>query len=377
MPVIETPSIWDYIANAGGQAIGSYKEAKDKVRQDAAQNAGLLTQLFGAGAIDSSTLQPAISKIPGMGQVKVQPNAAEKQRTPGTPEATEYAARGDEASQKVQKADVLKRWSAGQSISEQEALLAGVPTQQDMALAKSAKVDASLDQAGKQYVDAEFLSKGGRINPHDAIDIAANAYQKYVRDYQAAGLGTLTPAQLQNAQRYFASRAMDRLTEQRKLDVEATAAANRGQTNALSREDKMFSNLTGLIESNRKAQADFIKDNVGVEAQSGKPDAQITPYFKPLVARLRALRNRETELQQAQGQAAMGVIPKNFAHLLSDDGSGGNGGGQPIDNNKVQILIARIKANPKLRPQLDAGLKSNTINQDEYNAVIAQLGAKK
>lgn len=376
MPVIDTPSIWDYIAQAGGQGISSFKEAKDKTRADAAQNAGLLTQLFGAGAIDSSTLAPAISKIPGMGNVKIQPNKQEKASTPGTAEYTAEQADIAGNKQKLQKADILDRWSKGQSVTEQEAIVAGVPTAQDMAIAKSAKVDASLDQAGKQYVDAEFLNKGGRINPHDAINIAARAYQQYVKDYQAAGLGTLTPAQLQNAQRYFASRAMDRLTEQRKLDIEAVAAANRGQNAALNREDKMFANLTGLLESNRKAQADFLKDNPGVEAQAGKPDTQITPYFKPGVERLRALRKREGELQQAQGQAAMGVIPKNFAHLLSTE-PGGAGGGQPVDNNKVQTLVQRIKANPKLRAQLDAGLKSGSVNQDEYSAVVAQLGAKK
>src|SRR5204863_847944 len=134
--------------------------------------------------------------------------------TPGTPEYVAEQAKVGEDQQRIQKADILKRWSAGQNVTEQEALIAGVPTPQDMALAKSAKVDASLDQAGKQYVDAQFLAKGGRILPHEAIDIAANAYQQYVKDYQQAGLGTLTPAQLQNAQRYFAGRAMDRLTEQ-------------------------------------------------------------------------------------------------------------------------------------------------------------------
>ena len=362
MPVIDSPSIWDYIANAGGQAITSYQQAQDKVRQQAEQNAGLLTQLFGAGAINSDQLAPAVSKIPGMGQVKIQPSKQEKAATPGTPENLAEQASVGETQQKLQKQDILKRWSGGQPVTEQEALIAGVPTAQDMALAKSAKVNASLDEAGKQYVDAQFLAHGGRINPHEAIDIAANAYQKYVKDYQDAGLGTLTQSDLQNAQRYFAGRAMDRLTEQRKLDIEAVAAANRGNNMALSREDKMFSNLTGLIESNRKAQADFLKSPLGAAAELkvDLPDNQIPPAFLGAVRTLRALKSREKDLQAAQGQAAMGVIPKNFAHLLSDTDTG-TGAPPPSTAAPAPDPIANIKAAYKSGKLTAAQIRSSKM----------------
>lgn len=368
MPVIETPSIWDYIANAGGQAISSYKEAKDKVRQDAAQNAGLLTQLFGAGAIDASTLQPAVSKIPGMGQVKVQPNAAERTRTPGTAEniAQTATTKGNEAT--IRKADIVDKWTKGTPISEEEALIAGLPTQQDMALAKSAKVDASLDQAGKQYVDAQFLAKGGRIRPHEAIDIAANAYQQYVKDYQAAGLGTLTPAQLQNAQRYFASRAMDRLNEQRRLDVEAIAA-NRDRS-GIQPADRMFAQLTTLMENNRKTLEDFTKANPGIEVISSKYQDESTapPALKGQIVRYRRLQQRENDLQNAQSQLAMGVVPKNFAGLLDSQVTAGTPtAATPAKPDPIVAIKAAYKAKQLTADQIRS---SKLITQQQKDEIL-------
>lgn len=343
MPVIETPSIWDYIAGAAGKGIDSYQAAKDRVEQQNAQNAGLLTQLFGAGAIDAVTLSPAISKVKGMGDVKVLPNAPERTRTPGTAENIAQQAGTAENQAKIRKADIVTRWGNGQHVTEEEAAIAGLPTQQDMAQMKAAKADPILEQAGKQYIDQAVLKMGGRLDPSKAIDVAQQAYQQYLKDYQQAGLGTLNDAQLKNAQRYFAGRAMEILRQQREDETRRLAALRDRSTIAPA--DRMFAQLTSLMENNRKTLEDFLKANPGIDVISSKyqSDAAIPTAFKGQVARYRRLQQREGDLQNAQSQLAMGVIPKNFAGLLTTQ----VGGAAPPPTSAVPDPLQQIKADFK------------------------------
>lgn len=370
MPVIETPSIWDYIAGAGQQGVTNYQQAKDRVEQQNAQNAGLLTQLFGAGAIDAATLSPAISKVKGMGDVKVQPNAAERTRTPGTAENIAQQAEVSTNQQKIQKADIIKRWSGGQHITEEEALVAGLPTSQDVAQMKESKADPILQRAGDQYVDAAVLKLGGRLDPAKAIDIAQQAYQQYLQDYQSAGLGTLNASQLKNAQRYFASRAMEILTKQRE-DETRRLAATRERAGGIQPADRMFAQLTSLLENNRKTMDGFLKANPGIEIISSKytSDAGIPAAFKGGVARYRRLQQRENDLQQAQSQLAMGVVPKNFAGLLVDQVSGGNA--TPATADPLAQIKADFKAGKLTRAQIMA---SSMINQQQKSEILGGSG---
>lgn len=367
MPVIETPSIWDYIAGATGKGIDSYQAAKDRVEQQNAQNAGLLTQLFGAGAIDAATLSPAISKVKGMGNVKVQPNAAERTRTPGTAENIAQQATTVENQAKIRKGDIVTRWGNGQHVTEEEAAIAGLPTQQDMAQMKAAKADPILEQAGKQYIDQAVLKMGGRLDPSKAIDVAQQAYQQYLKDYQQAGLGTLNDAQLKNAQRYFAGRAMEILRQQREDETRRLAALRDRSTIAPA--DRMFAQLTSLMENNRKTLEDFLKANPGIDVISSKyqTDAGIPTAFKGQVARYRRLQQRENDLQNAQSQLAMGVVPKNFAGLLVSQVAGAAPPPNALVPDPLQQIKADFKAGKLTRKQIQ---DSNMITAQQKAEVF-------
>jgi hypothetical protein len=359
---IQVPSIWDYLANAGMQGITNYQDAKRHVEDQARLNAGLMTQLFGAGAVDSGALQSTLGKVPSLPSVKVQPSKAEQARTivanpqgtysdderrlAGLPTAAEQSvekAKGAEADQAIRVADIAKRWIGGQHVTEEEAAIAKLPTPQEFAQMKEAKADPILQRAGDQYVDQEVLKLGGRLNPATAAKIAQTAYQQYITDYQTSGLGTLTTQQLKNAQRYFSSRAMELLIKQREDDIRLAAANNTGRS-ALQPQDRMFAQLTSLLENNRKNLDDFTKANPGVEVMSSKyanNEAAIPPAFKGAVARYRRLEQRESDLQTAQSQVAAGILPKNFSSLLAEN----VGGGAP--QTDIQNRITQIKADFK------------------------------
>lgn len=365
MADIQVPSIWDYLANAGTQGINSYQEAKRHVEEQAAQNAGLMTQLFGVGAIDSGDLQSVLGKVPKLPSVKIQPNKAERarkiadnptgtysddeRRLAGLPTSSEQAvekAAKATADQTTQVADIARRWIGGEHISEEEALLAKLPSAQEFAQMKEAKADPILERAGTQYVDQEVLKLGGRLNPATAAKIAQTAYQQYVTEYQKAGLGTLTTDQLKNAQRYFSSRAMELLIKQREDDIRLAAANNQGRS-ALGPQDRMFAQLTSLLENNRKNLDDFTKSNPGVEVMASKyadNQAAIPPAFKGAVARYRRLQQREGDLQRAQSQLAAGIIPKDFAGLLSENVSGGGPSApDPLAQIKADYKSGKLK----------------------------------
>src|SRR5688572_28339625 len=327
------PSIWDYLGQAGQAGVQNYTEAKQRVEAQNAQALGLLTQLFGAGAIDAAPLEAAIPKVKGMPVVKVQPNKAEQQRKilanpagasddarrlaglPTRAEATIEAGNVADAQGKINTQKITERWQRGEVITEEEAALAKLPTKQEFAQIRNAKADPILKEAGDRYVDQEVLRTGGRINPSQASQLAQRAYQQYVKDYQAAGLGTLTPAQLNNAQSYFASRAIDILTRQRQQDISAQAASGGG----VRSQDRMFQQLTSLMENNRKTISDFLRANPGAELMAAKPDSEVPPAFKGMVTRYRRLMARENQLQEAQSSLAAGIIPKNFSHLLTSN----------------------------------------------------------
>ena len=370
---IEVPSFWDYLAGAGNQGIQSYTQAKNRVQDQQQQAAGLMTQLYGSGAVDSGALQGALGSVPGLPKgIKVNPGQAEKLRTPGTPENIKQQASVGADQAAIRKQAITDKWTRGEPISEEEAALAGLPTKQDMAQLKNTKADPILEKAGEQYVDAAVLKLGGRINPAQAGQIAQQAYQRFVQEYQAAGMGTLDDKQLQNAQRYFASRAMNLLIKQREDDSRMVAAQNRS---SVAPQDRMFSQLTTLQESARKTLDDFLGANPGVETiaskYKGKEDAA-PAAFKGKIARYNMLLQRIGDLQTAQAQLAMGVVPKDFAKLLMTSA----GLGVAVDQGKVNTLVSRIRGNKALRSQLETGLASGTISQAEYKAIKFALGEK-
>lgn len=390
--VIKLPSIWDYIADAGTKGIDSYQDARERLRQQQMAQANLATNLFGAGAINSTDLMPALQAV-GV-NATIQPNQAERQRsviaspdinpktgkpwtddelkTAGLPTSADRLKSQNEVSSETIKSKFLK----GESLSEREAKFAGVPTDQELTLGQMQKQDAVLSQIGTKYVDLALAETNGRV-PTNWNSVVDKAFAAYTADRQRANL----PADPSH-RAYFVSQIFDRMVAQRKLDIDALqakaqmASATRPNITAI---DRQFAALTGVVESRRKALDDFATANPTVAILAGNPKYKDNPS----VVQYRQLQDSWRRAVNAQAQASS-LTPEQAKLLRLEDGgpSPSTPTAQPPRWGAAQHKAAATKIIGKKATLNDLLplVQSGQISQGDYDAIrelVAQSQRKK
>jgi hypothetical protein len=219
MGITKVPSIWDYVA--GG--LDRYQEGAQKRRDDLLRNAGLMTQLYGAGAIDSADLTPALQTA-GI-KATIKPNQAERQRQivqnpdlnpstgkPWTEDERKLAGLPSLADVEENKAKYS--YLTGGDISDRAAAAMKLPTDLEIEEGKELSKDKRFSVIGPRYVDMAIAEQGGisHKNMNSVIDKAFSTWALHRRE---AGL-PVTSAD----RSYFSSQALDRLKQQENLEIQ-------------------------------------------------------------------------------------------------------------------------------------------------------------
>lgn len=393
--IIQTPSIWDYISGAATKGITSYQDAKDKVDAEAARNAGLTTQLFNSGAVDSTDLMPALAKI-GI-KTKVNPNDKEMQRiysktgvnpVTGLPfTEAEKARHGIQTkseelgmNNELAKAQATSRFGKP-DFSEADAALSGLPTTETLSLGRLQKQDAVLGKVGDRYVDMALAPYSGRV-PKDFNKVIDQAYAAYTADRQKSGM-TVDPSH----RAYFVSQIFDRYAKQRELDISeqharaAMASATRPQ---MLQSDKEFMMLTGAVESRRKALDDFVstaKLDPMLGPKLGSAHYQNDPAVVEFRKRAAKLQSNVDNAMNAQAQTSGIHLSDSQRKLLSVgeaalEEAKANPGVSAVRPNVVQMGVQIAKQNRQTAAQIDAQVLSGRISRAEAEQIKKLTGAK-
>lgn len=389
--VLQVPSIWDYLAQAGQSGVSAYKDQRaieDEKRQRALQTAALL---FGQGAIDNTSLTAAASAA-GMPNLNVQPNAPQVRRgitsKPGglaaaTPE--ELTAGGLNPLD-VQKQTITQQALQNQPITDVQSEVAGIKTPQEREQAKITAMFPILEKVGGQFADQVILDAGGRITPQNVKSLANKAYNEYKKQRASSRLGQLTPEEETYTKQFFQSALMDRLVQQRQQDIQLIAAQNRGAGSQASAEDKLFGRITALVESARREAADLLAKNPVLAMAIDNPALATTPIAKGALARYKVIQDRMDNLQTAQSVLAAGgshadvskfLRPADFAGTPAPGAAPGTAAAgstatAPSPDPVVSEFVTRIKSGQGTLAQARASRAWSKLTVDQ-RALVEQL----
>lgn len=396
--IIETPSIWDYIAHAGEVGIKSYTDAKRATEAKNAQEMGFLGELFKAGHIDSTDFNEEAKKRKL--NVKVKPTPQELMRKvalspelnpdsgkPWSDDERRMAGLPSAAAQKVEKAqasaadtqiagdELQRQYLAGEPITEAQAAALKLPTHEELEIGRQMRGNKVLEEVGPKYLDT-FLApimqqNGGRIPARGWQGVVDQAYQSYTEDRKKHGL-----AEDPSAKAYFSSHLIDRLTQQRKLDIDALQASRAGQ-NRMAPEDKLFMALNTTIDVRRKALNDIqdeLKTNTMLANLVSLPTHQKDPDVIKFKARLAAANRAITDAQNGQADLLMGKPATDIAKKLRIN-TEETPPAATVNDAKVNLAVQRIKGK---QATLEGwrGQIGKQITQDEYNAIAAAVSKK-
>src|SRR5512138_1260693 len=299
MAIDKIPSFWDYL----GQGIQQGFEGRRQDQQQAMQNEygrlGLLSQLYGQGALPAASLQGAFaaSHIPGINQLQIQPGKMEMMQNaansaPGDlQQHYKFEAAGltapDVVRPGVRKAEAEATETEGKA---KTAVAEGQGAEQNVQLKLGGEQTKLLDAAAHRYVSDIVQSHGGYIDPGKASTWTDDAFNTYLAARQASNAGTLP--NLSEAKQYFGKAMQDLLLEQRKLDIEKLSAENR---NFISPQDRTFQQLSTL-ENNTAARALQLFQGLGDPAKVylGRPLNEVPAMFQgPLKQYYDALTERQ------------------------------------------------------------------------------------
>lgn len=393
--VIEVPSIWDYLGQGIQRGAEAYNARKAEQKDTEDKQVTFMNQLLTAGLINQDDYNKAIQGT-RFNQIKARPSKAEqaeglaatgKNPTTGKPAtAVDYnrlglLTPGDQAKDTVTGAqaqtslnieDIRKRWMAGEPISGREAVAAGVQTDEQRKLADLAQSHTHLKDNAEGFLDqalAPFLQQsGGRIPTRgweDAAKAAAAMYNQHLAQNKIAPDDT--------AEAYMHKLILDRLIEQKKLDIQHLQASNVGLSR-MTPVDRMFQSLTGVVESRRKALDDMLSNNPVLGAKLQNPNTQNDPE----VIRYRAAEQGYKNAQNAQAALAQGVVPEDITEILKVDPTfAPNTTGQQIvgpgtmDQDKIKRFVDMLKNKTGTLAQLHDAIGKG-VTQEEYDAIVDQ-----
>lgn len=442
MPVEQVPGFWDYLGQGIQKGVAMHREDTQRAQEEshrkvaeAQGNAGLMTQLFNSGAVDSSQLQGALEKAGiNPGTVQVQPNKAQRRRAvlaqgqsavdalsdaekedlgfKSTAEIAGEKAKVSGANLEAQRNDLLSKYLAGDKLTDQEAQGVGVLSNSDMELKKLTQMDPYLGQLGERYVAGVMVQNKGRINPGTAQQTAEQAYTNYVAERSQNGLGTLTPEQVAYTRQYFNRATENALIAQQKMDIDKyQAESGRIHANAataaagMNTNLKWFSQMSTAMEGIRKAQADLMKANPALGPALDNPQLAASPMIKGALQRYQQLEQTAEAFRGAQGSLANGQVPGNLSALLeaaggmmtqgagpvgapgggvkppAGGGKGGGPGGPPpgptggMDAGKIDQMAQMLVSGQGSAQQLQAAVSQGALSKEQYDKIMARAQA--
>lgn len=395
--VIEVPSIWDYLGQAIDRGVGAYQKRKGEQRDQAQYEAGVVNQLMQQGQISAEDAAPYLQKV-GV-TAKITPNKVErKNKALATPEATaaltpeqrvdlgiptqnELTIQGGQAAQagkQIQEADIWKRYANGEDLSDQEATAIGVPTGAEREAKRLMQQDPILTNTAERFIDQTITQSGGRINPANASHYGEAAYNAYIQSRMANGMGALNPKDATYARQFFDQALMNRLVQQRKLDIDAEQARSAREGRQMAREDRMFQALTGAIESARKQLDDYTTNNKAAIAllSVATPEAmQRDPNIRQTKQTLDKLNKRIQNLQSVQASAAMGKLPASAIQLLQPVDIGVDNPPAPGSSGvNISGMADAIRQRKATLNDAKALVSSGKMTSEQYNQLVTLVG---
>lgn len=366
MPVEQVPGFWDYLGQGIQKGVQMHTESEDKKRAQAQANAGLMAQLFQAGAIEAPQLQSALTEA-GIDPTKatVQPNKAQKRReilAQGQPavdalsdeqktdlgfktaaQKTIEASDVSTATIATKKNDILGRYMNGDKLTDVEREATGLHGADDIELKKLNQLDPYLGQVGERYVASQIIKSGGTIAKGTAKQVAEQAFTDYVTERGANGLGSLSPEQVQYTRSYFDRATQNALIAQSKEDLaKYQAESGRISANATAtwRERQMTGGdqsvkWAGVMnkgeETVRKSMADLMKKPMMsmvdvLPAEAIQQMAAKNPAFAADLQNYQLLKQKSEAYRGAIAELANGAIPGTLPMLLKDAESMGTQG---------------------------------------------------
>ena len=285
MAIDKIPSFWDYLGQGLQQGFEGRREDQQRAMQNEYGRLGLLSQLYGQGALPAESLQGAFaqSHIPGINQLQIQPGKQEmvNKAIAGAPADLKqhYAFEGaglnapDVVRPTVRKTEAEATETEGKA---KTAVAEGQGAEQSVQLRLGGEQTKLLDNAAHRYVSDVVQAGGGYIDPPKAAALTDQAFNKYLADRQASNAGTLP--NLTEAKQYFGKAMQDLLLEQRKLDIEKLSAENR---NAISPQDRLFGQLQ-VMQNNAIARATSLFTGLGDPAKGylGRPMSEVPKMFQ-------------------------------------------------------------------------------------------------
>lgn len=394
--VIRMPSIWDYLGQGMQTGVKSFQDIRKEEEAKKMAALGIDTQLFNQGSMDAADYNQRYESL-----FKRSPNvkASKEERArgvlatdlnPATGKPWTYAERynaglpsasaevkdkseGVVAQQTIDMAGIRNDYLSGKPITGRAAAALGLPDDETITAGRLAMQDKTLSSIGPKYTDtilAPVMSaNGGRIPTQGWKGLADQAYASYEKDRKAQGL----PANPQ-AQAYFTTQLLDRLTKQRELDISQQNANTAGTMRQLSHEDKLFTQLGTVVATRENIIANLVKANPAIATMSAiaaRNPANPKNKDENIIAYRKAISDR----QQAQNaQAQISTNSPELRQLLSVDPNAEAAPQQQTQTTDfVNQAIGRIKSGVSKVAELKDLLDANQITIEQYNAVLEGL----
>lgn len=412
MPVERVPGFWDALGGGFNKGVEFSREDAQRKSSENLAKAGLASQLFQAGAIDSTTLQGSVQNA-GLKDVTVIPSKAEKRKKildqgqgavdalsdeqradlgfKTSTERKQDMATGAVADLDATKAGALQKFASGEHLTDNESELVGLGRNDDRMIKQLSAQDPYLGQVGERYVAAAMNGNQGRIPSGGAQAVSDKAFADYVAARGKDGLGGLTEDQIKYTKTFFDRATQNALIQQTKMDIDKYAAqSGRIHANAAAKNSQQnqtvqwFGKINTAVETLRKAQNDMMKANPALAAALGDPKLAQMPMIAGTLAKYNQMDQQIEAFRQAQSALGNGSMPSNLSELLAGaegvmkpTGGTAETGGAPAGTNTPDPITAAaqmlISGQGNLQ-QLQQHVQAGSITQDQYNQIVARAG---
>lgn len=347
MPIQRIPGPWDYLAEGLSQGQQSYNTQHDRRMQEAQlalqnkmQQLGFLTNLYGAGGIDSGALTGAMGGVPGMGGINVAPSPAELRRKilaqPGGLEsATPEQRMGAGLPQTYEEAP--KKLAGAQAESQLPNVSA------DEIARQQAQVSTLLRDQAPGYV-AGIAGRMGSITKDNFQQIADHAFEQWKQARAASGMPAISDELF--ARSYFNDAAMELLLKQEDQRIRMTAA----MTGHVTPQDRTIQYLLTLREQIRNEKNNLYNAapgfQYGTPPRPGEPDifGQVRTRFGELEKTDQAIIKALADVMRGKNVDISGIT------IGADGGMTQQGGTTPqtsratFDKDQLKAVAERLTA---------------------------------
>lgn len=435
---IYVPSFWDYLGQGVQKGFEGFQGERDRRRQEAMQNFSVMNQLFQSGAVDNSSLQEAAQRIgvttpiapnapqmrrtimnapeqdlniqvpmPGvMGATAAMPQPAvrvrgrdsftdDQRRFAGLPTSLEL---GTEAFQRRQL-DIRNRALNGDTISDEEAIAAGIQPAWQIDAEKRKAIDPTTTSAAERYA-AGIVNRIGRIPQGNIEGLADQAFSQWMRDREGAKIGTLTPQESQYARSFFSAAVRDLWMQQQGLDIQRmnadTNRLNAGNRSGGLNIPQMVNALSRISEGQTKVAENMLQGPMKsiIPFYANQSPEQIPEAYRTAVQAYNDAKARAEQYKNASALFASGHITPEQAQALMQQAAGlggappasaptgdtGNiqlpGGGAPsMNDQQMSAAVSRLRQVPRERRAavIDAAVEAGQLSAADAQKLKGRL----